>query len=92
MPQGYLNPEAGAIHDHDTRHANDLRLPAVRREFAKNSIGYRFPNIFNDMSNSYKEKIYTHSLFGFKFYIKNEIIGNYPSECTIPDCYRCANS
>ena len=88
----YLNPEAGPIHDHDTRHANDLRLPAVRHEFAKNSIRYRFPNIFNDMSDSYKERIYTQSLFGFKIHIKNEIIGNYPSECTIPDCYRCANS
>ena len=84
-----INHEAVAIHNYETRQATDLRLPAVRHEFARNSIGYRFPKIFNNMSDSYKQNIYTNSLYGFKSFIKSEIIGNYPSTCTIPQCPTC---
>ena len=74
-----INPFAPAIHDHNTRHATDLRLPAFKHEFARNSIKYRFPNIFNDMEDDLKEKFYTHSLFGFKFYFKRTVLESYPS-------------
>jgi len=77
------------IHEHQTRNANNLRLPAVRHDFAKHGISYRFPSIFNNMPENFKEKIYTHSYCGFKRYIKFKFLDSYPVDCEIPNCYIC---
>ena len=53
------------------RSNNTYRLPAVSHEFARHSISYRFPKIFNEMNQNIKDKIYTHSLDGFKYYVNN---------------------
>ena len=84
-----LGPQNGENHEHDTRNASDIRLPAVRHEFARNSISYRFSKIFNKMPNDFKEKIYTSSQLVFKFYIKQKIIEKYPTTCTICHCPFC---
>ena len=85
-----LGPQNGENHEHDTRNASDIRLPAVRHEFARNGISYRFSKIFNKMPNDFKEKIYTSSQLVFKFYIKQKIIENYPTTCTIRHCPNCS--
>ena len=84
-----LDSQNGDFHDYNTRHATDIRLPAVRHEFARNGICYKFSNLFNSMSDDIKENIYTQSQIGFKFYVKQKIIESYPSTFTIPDCYNC---
>ena len=77
------------IHDHETRHAADMRLPAVRHEFARDGIRYRFPFAYNNMPDKFKSKIHTHSLAGFKHYIKMNIIKNYDPICHIQNCPIC---
>lgn len=86
-----LSPRENIIHEHNTRYAHDLRLPAVRHEFARNGIRYKFPFMFNNMPEHFKDKIYTHSLFGIKFYFKRKTIETYDTVCRIPNCYICQN-
>jgi hypothetical protein len=81
----------GGIHDHNTRHHNDPRLPAVSHEFAKHSITYRYPYCFNNMNPNFKDKIHTHSFEGFKFYIKQKMIDSYSLSCHRPHCYVCGH-
>ena len=91
----YKNVDYSVPHLHLTRQVDQLRIPSVRHEFARNGISYRYPIIYNNLSENFKnfkDKISTHSLFGFKFYIKTAIIQSYKSECHIPDCYNCQNS
>ena len=77
--------------EHNTRHASDLQLPAVRHEFARNGIKYRLPLLLNNMPNHLKDKIFTHSFFGIKFYFKRITIQNYDTVCRNQNCYICQN-
>lgn len=78
-------------HVHSTRQFGQLRIPSVRHDFARNSISYRYPKIYNNMSQNFKDKITTHSLYGFKYYIKITFTKLYESACSIPNCYVCRN-
>ena len=69
---------------------HSLRVPAMRHDFAIDSITYRFPKIFNSMPLNIKEKIYSHSFIGFKIYVKNHFIQSYSSVCNLPNCYICS--
>ena len=64
-------------HDHFTRQRDELRLPAVNHDFAKRSIRYYFPSTFNEMDESFKTKISTHTFEGFKFHIKRKFMESY---------------
>jgi hypothetical protein len=72
--------KARNIHDHHIRQANNFHLPKIRHEFAKATVQFKIANFFNNIAPLFKEKIYTHSLDGFKKYVKTTIISNYP--CT----------
>jgi len=76
-------------HIHFTRQAHHLRLPAVRHEFARCSISYKYPLTMNNMPHNFKSKLATHSLNGLKFYFKRLTVESYQSECNIPNCYVC---
>lgn len=74
---------------YNTRQNCNYHIPAVRHTFAKNSMTFRFPKIFNNMSQNFKEKIFTHSFDGFKKYIKIKLIEKYEVNCNIRNCYIC---
>jgi len=82
----------GENHNYPTRQRSNLRLPAVRHEFARNSISYKYPLVMNNMPINFKEKIATHSLFGFKYYFKRMTIQSYENECNVQNCFICLNS
>ena len=71
------------------RSNNTYRLPAASHEFARHSISYRFPKIFNEMNQNIKDKIYTHSLDGFKYYVKQNFLESYNVNCDLTNCYIC---
>jgi len=75
-----------------TRYAisKKFKLPYVKHEFAKQSIRYRFPNSLIYMPDSIRNKIYTHSLIGFKLFTKFFFINSYNINCTIPNCFVCS--
>jgi hypothetical protein len=93
LPQYFVSiiSNDDSIHDYHTRNRNIFRLPAVRHEFARHSISYRLPLSFNTMNHNFKSKIFTHSLDGFKFYIKRHFIESYSPICTISPCYICGH-
>jgi len=76
-------------HIYDTRNDTIFRLPAVRHNFATHCISYTYPYILNNMPTNIKEKLKTHSIDGYKFYIKRKFIETYSGECVIPNCYSC---
>ena len=73
------------------RCTNRYHLPIIRHEFRKSSISFKIPDFFNTMfdDDSIFNRIFTHSLNGYKIYIKNKIIDDYPVDCLIRDCYNC---
>ena len=86
-----LSPDDELPQSYITRQYGQLRVPAVRHEYARNSITYRYPLIYNTMPAIYKEKIFTHSFFGFKFFIKRKLLESYETVCNIRNCYVCQN-
>ena len=58
------------IHHHSTRISSQFHLPRVKHTFAKNCIRYSLPILLNNTPECIKEKLYTHSLNGFTYYLK----------------------
>ena len=73
------------FHEYLTRARGNRRVPAVRHEFARQSISWRFPINFNNILS------YTHSIYSSKIYSKKKIIDSYLSQCNISDCFVCHN-
>ena len=46
--------------------------------------------LINNTSFLVLQKIYTHSYQGFIWYVKQSILSDYSYDCTIQDCYVCA--
>ena len=79
-----------SIYPNILRQINNYHIPRINHEFAKSTVRYKVPLLFNTMEDSLKSKIYTHSIDGFRLYIKNSIIQNYQVLCLIPNCYICS--
>ena len=77
------------IHSHNTRNRDRLHLFPFRNSTTKNCICTHISNLINNIPQTVREKIYTHSLPGFTRYFKSNLIGNYQTECTIENCYVC---
>ena len=78
-------------HNYCTRQKNNLLYPKVNHEFAKKCFRYSISSLYNESSRSIIDKIYTHSEFGFAFFIKKYITKSYNMECIIRDCYVCGH-
>ena len=93
LPEYFLSNLSveGVNHAYATRRIGQLRVPAVRHDFARNGIKYRLPVIYNNMPLAVKEKIYTHSAQGFRYYVKTMVTQSYSTVCSIENCYVCLN-
>ena len=78
-------------HMHDTRHRDLPRYPLPKRASTKNCIRYYIPVILKEMPQNIKEKISTHSYYGFSNYSKIFFISKYSETCTIVNCFVCSN-
>ena len=75
-------PRQGEVHPHLTRNRNMLVTPRLKYEFSKSAIKYRLPKFINDATENddtkdILDKITSHSLHGFNFYIKTIFINAY---------------
>jgi len=77
------------IHRHNTRHSNRYQLPLIKHAFMKTGLHYRVSETYNKTATIITSKIHTHSLYGFKKYIKRFFINSYDSECHVRNCYIC---
>jgi hypothetical protein len=84
----HLKPRSD-IHHFDTRNKNLLITGKIRTKVAETSLRHILPKVINETSNLIKEKIYTHSLWGYSQYIKIYLLKQYKSECLIQNCYIC---
>lgn len=76
-------------HDHNTRHCNDIHQPLARHNYAKNCLRFDLPKLVNNTPSIITDKVHTHSLQGFSWYIKQYFIQNYQDSCMIENCYIC---
>ena len=82
----YANHE---VHDHYTRQQQNLHICVAKHTFAKKCIRYSLPNLINETSSNIIDKVYTHSVNGFKQYVKKCMIQKYSDTCHIINCYIC---
>ena len=75
-----------------TRQHFTFQTPLIKHEFARQSICFRYPLIFNNMSLIIRDTIYVHSPEGYKNYIKKRMIQSYSDECLTPYCYICGRN
>ena len=78
-----------SVHSYITRGLDNFALPRVSHDFAKNSPRYKLAKFFNEMTNEFKSKIHSHSMHGFKLYVKKSIINQYITDCNDPNCFSC---
>ncbi len=79
-------------HTYHTRQKHDIQQPLAKHEFAKKCIRFDLPQIINSTPNIIKEKVFTHSLQGFSWYVKRYMLQTYQDICTIENCYICSRN
>ena len=79
-------------HNYETRTQLNIHQPLVKHEYAKKSLRFNLPQIVNNTPSLILDKIYTHSLNGYSWYIKQYIINSYEDECSIENCYICLHA
>ncbi len=77
-------------HSYSTRQQNKIHQPLAKHDYAKKCIRYDIPKLVNNTPSLILDKVWTHSLQGFAWYIKQHIIQNYQENCTIDACYICS--
>ena len=80
---------ASSIHQRNLRTTHTYRLPRIKHEYARNSIGYSIAQAYNECPENIRSKFYTHSYNGVVIYIKQYCINSYESECRVANCYIC---
>ena len=68
-----------------------FRLPLIKHKFAEQSLHYCLIKQLNRENGCIliTSKVHTHSFYGFKNYIKANIIQSYNDHCAIINCYVC---
>ncbi len=79
-------------HSHNTRQQHKLHAPFTKHEYVRNCIRFDLPRLVNETPAIILDKINTHSLAGFSWYIKRYILDSYKEECTIEQCYICSRT
>ena len=77
------------IHSHYTRSQNEFYIVGTKHAFAKQCLKNNLPNTLNATPQIVKDKLLTHSFYGFTNYVKNNFIQNYQIICTVINCYTC---
>lgn len=78
--------------NYSLRSDNKLTLNRVNHAFAKNTLSFSIPYTINQLEENVFSKLFTHSLNGLAYYVKQLIIKNYQTDCSIIGCYICQNS
>jgi len=81
-----------SVHSRNTRSMNNLHVPRIKHEYARQCIQYTIAVAFNNCPILIKEKIYTHNLTSYIKYVKNHFLNGYSEICSDINCYVCHNS
>ena len=80
------------IHHHYTRNQNKFYIAGTKHAFAKQCLRHNLPNTLNATPQIVKDKLFTHSFYGFTNYVKYNFIQNYQIICTVTKCYTCLHN
>ena len=81
--------------DYTISHSYTLRSTYILNESGSNTPSgdkctrHYLPTVINKLEPDISNKISTHSLQGFAFYIKRTMINKYQTECDVRNCYVC---
>ena len=79
-------------HAYNTRQHHDIHQPLAKHEYAKKCLRFDLPRLINITPAIILDKVWTHSLQGFSWYIKQYTIQNYQETCNIENCYICSRN
>ena len=79
---------ANATHAYPFRNSRPYQSN-TRTGNADKCLRHHLPDSIEKTPEHITNKIMTHSYFGFSLYIRRHLIGNYPTICTIENCYVC---
>ena len=80
------------IHTYETRQREMLRPSYTHIKKTENRLEICIPNLINETDKLITDKIDSHSLDGFRKYVKHWYIDKYEMKCRIQDCYICSNN
>ena len=82
-------PRISQIHSYNTRNKENFNVPKTRTKMAEYCLRNMIPRILNTTAPSILQKINTHSLSGYVFFIKHCFINSYSIQCSVVNCYVC---
>ena len=77
------------IHQHNTRHRNNIYISRTNHTFAKKCLRHSIPYTVNSTPKCILDKIQTHSLQSYTESIKSMYINQYIESCPLINCYIC---
>ena len=92
LPKHFLSfrcVQRAAIHDHDTRFANQIDSELTRTVIAQNCMRHHLVTVLNCTPSCILDKVDTHSRQGFIFYVKRHYLDQLSNECHLRQCYVC---
>ena len=90
--QGFIFNQRSDLHNYDTRTKSKLNINKTRSKQSENLLRNITAKIVNEAPDCIIDKIHTHSLHGFSYYIRRYYINSYNEVCTIDNCYICRNA
>ena len=90
--QGFLFKQRSDLHNYDTRTKSKLNINKTKTKQSEYLLRNITAKIVNEAPDCIIDKIYTHSLQGFSYYIRRYYINSYNQVCTIDNCYTCMNT
>ena len=79
------------VHNHYTKGANRIDTLYTRTHMAAKCIRSHLPVLLNDTPAIIINKIDTHSIQGFSFFIKRYYLSQYTTQCQFRGCFICDN-
>ena len=76
-------------HSYPTSQRDSLRIPLMHSTSNQHSLRYMISKYIRSSPNHILQKVQTHSLKGFAWYIKQITIKEYETECRTQNCFIC---
>ena len=78
------------LHTHNTRSTKLWTHTTPRHLSLKGNLKFSLPRLLNSKQALITNKLYSHSLHGFSTYVKNIMLDEYTTTCTIDNCFVCS--
>ena len=94
LPRYFLSLQCvprSSIHSHDTKSANKMDTIYTRTQMAAKCIRSQLPSLLNDTPDIILNKVDTHSIEGFSFFIKQYYSSQYTTQCQDREYFVCNN-